>query len=147
MSGELIVKLGTPKTLEANGASTGNNVVTQANDASYSLSADAAYYPDALFTLTCAFSVAPTEGAPISLLARPINVDGTTDTEVPEATRPNFFVGNFFPNNVTSSQAMQLMGRDLPMEADYYIFNAGTGQTISAGWTLKVTPRTVAPAA
>jgi hypothetical protein len=147
MAGELILKRGTTKTLEANGASIGNNAVGQANDATYGLVADAAYYPDAEFVLGCTFGTSPTEGAPICLLARPINVDGTADTETPEATRPNVFVGNFFPNNVTTLQYMTLIGRCLPLEAEYYLHNNATGQTISAGWTLKVTPQTVAPAA
>lgn len=146
MAGELIVKLGTPKTLEANGASISVNAVVQANDATYGVAADGAYYPDAEFILGCTFGTSPTEGPPISLLARPINVDGTADTEAPEASRPTRFIGNFFPNNVTTLQYMTLLGRDLPMEAEYYLLNAGTGQTVSAGWTLKVTPRTVAPA-
>ncbi|WP_267875197.1 hypothetical protein [Massilia sp. Leaf139] len=30
----------------------------------------------------------------------------------------------------------------LPRRADYYVYNSGTGQQLSAGWTLKVTPRT-----
>lgn len=145
MAGEQIAKFGTPKTLEANGASISTGAVGQANDASYSIVSDGAYYPDADFVLGATFSVAPTEGAPVSLLARPLNVDGTADTEAPEATRPTRFVGNFFPNNVTSAQYMILTGRDVPTEADYYLLNSA-GQTISAGWTLKVTPRTLGPA-
>ena len=146
MAGEAIVKWGTTKTLEANGASMGNNVVTQANDATYGLVADGAYYPDAEFVLSVTFSVAPTEGSVISLHARPINIDGTGDAEVPEAALPVWFVGSFVVNNVTSLQYMYLLAQDLPKEAEYYIYNNNTGQTISAGWTLKVTPRTVAPA-
>ncbi len=146
MAGELIVKLGTTKTLEANGGAIATDVIVQANDASYSLAADGAYYPDAEFVLGCTYGSAPLSGPPISLLARPINVDGTSDTEVPEAGRPTRFIGNFFPNNVTTPQYMTLVGRDLPLEAEYYLYNASTGQTVSAGWTLKVTPRTVAPA-
>ena len=46
MSGETILKTGTPKTLEANGASIANNTLAQADDASYSVASDNAYYPD-----------------------------------------------------------------------------------------------------
>lgn len=48
-------------------------------------------------------------------------------------------------NNVTSAQYMLVVGRDLPKLAAYYIHNNGTGQTISAGWTLKATPITLTP--
>ena len=147
MSGETIVKFGTVKTLEANGAAIANNALAQADDASYDLVADGAYYPDADFVLTGTFATAPTEGTVLALYARPLDVDGTADTEAPETTRPTVFIGSFVVNNVTTTQTMTLRAYDLPTKADYYVHNNGTGQTLSAGWTLKVTPRTVAPAA
>lgn len=146
MAGEAIVKWGTTKTLEANGASIASNAMAQADDATYNLVTDGAYYPDAEFVLSAAFSVAPTEGGVIALYARPLNVDGTADTEVPEAARATLFIGSFAANNVTSTQYMMLIGSDLPKEAEYYLHNLGAGQTMSAGWTLKVTPRTLGPA-
>ena len=146
MAGEAIVKWGTQKTLEASGASIGTNAVVQANDATYSLSADAASYPDAEFVLKVTYSVAPNEGGQIALYARPLDIDGTADAEVPEAGLPVWFVGSFAVNNVTSLQYMTLLATDLPAEAEYYIHNAGAGQTASAGWTLKVKPRTIGPA-
>jgi hypothetical protein len=48
---------------------------------------------------------------------------------------------------VTTLQYQLCVGYNLPKEAEYYLYNASTGQTVSAGWTLKVTPRTYAPAA
>lgn len=146
MANEAVVKWGTQKTLEANGASTANNTISQANDATYGLVADGAYYPDAEFVLSFTYSVAPTEGAVIALYARPINIDGTGDTETPEAALPGWYVGSFAVNNVTSLQYAYLLAQDIPKEAEYYIHNNNTGQTISAGWTLKVTPRTIGPA-
>ena len=62
MSGETILKIGTPKTLEANGASIVNNALEQADDATYSVASDGAYYPDAKFVLAATFGTAPTEG-------------------------------------------------------------------------------------
>ena len=147
MSGETIVKLGTTKTLEANGESIANNTLARADDASYDIVADGAYYPDADFVLTGTFGTAPTEGTVLAIYARPLDVDGTADTEIPETTRPTLFIGSFVVNNVTTAQTMTLRAYDLPKKADYYVHNSGTGQTISAGWVLKVTPRTVAPAA
>jgi hypothetical protein len=149
MAGEMTVVWGTPKTLEANGASTTNNSISQADDADYSVTADGSDYPDARFVLAAAYTTAPTEGAAISLYARPLNIDSTNDAEAPEVNRPTYFVGNFIVNNVGSSttQYMSLIAFDVPAEASYYIHNNGTGQTINAGWTLKVTPRTYKPAA
>lgn len=147
MSNEQIVVVGTPKTLEANGASIANNALGQADDASYSIAADGSDYPDAEFVLTGTFSVAPTEGTVLSLYARPLDIDGTADAEAPETTRPTVFVGNFVVNNVTSAQSMILVAEDVPRKADYYVHNNGTGQTLGTGWTLKVTPLSRGPAA
>ena len=147
MSGETIIKLGTPKTLEANGASIANNTLAQADDANYSISADGAYFPDAKFVVAVTFGTAPAEGTTLALYARPLDIDGTNDAEVPETTRPTVFIGTFAVNNVTTAQYIELLAQDVPWGAAYYIHNNGTGQTVSAGWTLKVTPCTVAPAA
>lgn len=147
MSNETIVKLGTPKTLEANGSSISNNSIVQADDANYSIASDGGYYTDAKFVASFAFSVAPTEGTALLLYARPLDIDGTNDAEVPETTRPTVYVGSFVVNNVTSTQYSELLVSDVLWNAAYYLHNSGTGQTVSAGWTLKVTPYTVAPAA
>lgn len=147
MAGEAIYKYGTQKTLEANGGSITNGTVVQANDATYSVVADGAYYPDAEFVASFTYGTGPTEGTALVLLARPINIDSTNDAEVPEAGLPQVFVGSFVVNNVTTLQYQLCVGYNLPREAEYYLYNASTGQTVSAGWTLKVTPRTYAPAA
>jgi hypothetical protein len=146
MAGEAIVKWGTQKSLEANGGAIAANAVVQANDATYSLAADGANYPDAEFVLAAAFSVAPTEGGVLALYARPLNIDGSADAEVPEAALPVWFVGQFQVNNVTTTQYMTLLAEDLPAEAEYYIHNVSAAQTVSAGWSLKVKPRTLGPA-
>ena len=147
MSGETIIKLGTQKTLEANGASIANNTLAQADDAIYSVASDGAYYPDAKFVISVTFGAAPTEGTTLALYAQPLDIDGTNDAEVPETTRPTVFIGTFSVNNVTTEQYAELIAQDVPWNASYYLHNNGTGQTLSAGWKLKVTPCTVAPAA
>lgn len=149
MATETTVVYGTSKTLEANGASITNNNVDQANDASYSVSSDGSNYPDAEFVLSVTFGTAPTENSTIVLLVRPLDVDGTSDTEVPENGATTFkgqYVGSFVMNNVTTAQYARLIAYDVPPVGDYYIWNNNTGQTISAGWTLKVRPRTYKPA-
>jgi len=142
MSGERILVKGTAITLEANGASIANNALAQADDATYDIASNGNSYPDGEFVLTGTFATAPTEGAVLALYARPMDVDGTADTEAPETTRPTVYIGSFLVNNVTSAQTIVLRGRDLPFKANYYIHNSGTGQSLSAGWTLKVTPIT-----
>lgn len=146
MAGEMTVVYGTPKTLEAAGTSIANNALGQADDADYSVSSDGGGYPDAEFVAALAFGTAPTEGTVVALYARPLDIDGTNDSEAPEAARPTYFVGSFVVNNVTSTQYISLLARDLPAKASYYLHNNATGQTISAGWTLKVAPRSYAPA-
>lgn len=145
MSGETILKFGTPKTLESSGASVANNTVAQADDASYDVAVDGSYYPDAKFVASFTFGTAPTEGTVLALYARPLDIDGAADAEIPEPTRATVFVGTFVVNNTTSTQYAELIARDVPWKADYYLHNNGTGQTVS-GWSLKVIPCTVAPA-
>lgn len=147
MSGERIVAVGTVKTLEASGASIANAAVAQANDASYDIVADGGGYADAQFVLSGAFSVAPAEGGLLVLMAQPLDVDGTADTETPELARPTERIGAFVVNNVTTTQTMRLFARNLPLKADYWIGNRDTGQTLSSGWTLKVTPMSEGAAA
>lgn len=147
MANETILKFGTTKTLEASGVSIANNALAQADDATYSVSADGGYYPSAKFVASFTYATAPTEGTVIALYARPLDIDGTNDAEVPETTRPTVFIGSFVVNNVTTTQYAELLAQDVPWNAAYYMHNSATGQSISTGWTLKVTPFTVAPAA
>jgi len=146
MAGEAKIFVGTPKTLEANGGSIANNALAQANDASYDINADGAYYTSAKFVISVTYSVAPTEGSRLLLLARSLDIDSTNDAEAPEATFLFTRVGSFPVNNVTSAQYAECYVDFPPFKADYYLYNDATGQTISAGWTLKVTPYTVGPA-
>ena len=141
MAGETIVVFGTPKTLEANGGSIANNAVVQADDATYDQVSDGAGFIYADFVLGFTYASAPTEGTVLALYARPLDIDGTNDAEVPEAARPTMFIGSFVVNNVTTAQYAQLIERQVPKLASYYVHNSATGQTVSAGWTLKVTPR------
>lgn len=147
ITGAPILYKGTPKTLEANGASIANNALAQANDASYDVVSDGEGCQDAKFVVSFAFGTAPTEGTVLALYARPLDISGTNDAEVPEATRPTVYIGSFVVNNVTSTQYAELLAYNVPWKADYYLHNVGTGQTVSSGWTLTVTPCTVAPAA
>ena len=141
MAGETIVVFGTPKTLEANGGSIANNAVVQADDATYDQVSDGASFIYADFVLSFTYASAPTEGTVLALYARPLDIAGTNDAEVPEAARPTMFIGSFVVNNVTSAQYALLIERMVPKLASYYIHNSATGQTVSAGWGLTIIPR------
>lgn len=153
MSGETIAVFGTAVTLEASGASIANGAIGKADDQTYDITAASGTggtsYPDADPVVVCAFSVAPTEGGKIGLYAGVQDIDGTSDAEDPEASRPGIFIGTFTVNNVTTTQHIPMDGVtafDLPKIAYYWLKNIDTGQTISSGWKLIFVPRTTKPA-
>ena len=147
MANEAVVKLGTPKTLEANGASIANTAIGQADDATYGIVADGASYPDADFVLAVAFVTAPTGNTTIDLYAQELDIDGTNDAIPPTTTYKQRYIGSFIVAAQTATQYLKVRAYDVPLVASYYLHNNATGQTMSAGWTLKVTPRTIGPAA
>lgn len=140
MAGERIIVEGAQATLESSGGAIANNSLVAAS-VDYNRATTGGGYPDAEFVVTVTYATAPTEGTILSLMARQLDVDGTADTQVPEATRPTRMIGAFVVDNVTTAQTMVCLARDVPKLATYYLHNNGTGQTISAGWVLKVTPR------
>ena len=144
---DAIVKLGTTKTLEASGASIANNAMGQADDATYSISADGSSAPDADFVLAATFAVAPTANRTLDLYAQELDIDGTSDAQAPTTTYKPRYIGSFIVNAVTTTQYLKVRGYDVPLVASYFLHNNATGQTLSAAWTLKVTPRTLCPAA
>ena len=147
MANEAIVKLGTIKTLESSGASVANAVMSLATTATYGIVADGASYPDADFVLSATFGVAPTINTTIDLYAQELDIDGTNDAQAPTTTYKQRYIGSFVVNAVTTAQHLKVHAYDVPLVASYYLHNNATGQTMSTGWTLKVTPRTIGPAA
>jgi hypothetical protein len=138
-------------TFELASGGTGNGiasgVIGKATNA-YALEANGLSYPDGTFALTCVFGGVPVENSVITLCAQLLGVDGgSKNTLVPEPSRLGRVIGRFAVDNVATEQTMALEAFDLPRNAAYWLFNEATGQTILAGWTLKVTPRTIKPAA
>lgn len=94
------------------------------------------------FSLVPAWGTAPVAGA-ISLIPVGYSLDGTPVAgPAPVATLNNDFSGNFKPAPNTSNTAltwtMTLKRVALGIgKTDFYLFNNGTGQTISTGWVLK----------
>lgn len=89
----------------------------------------------------------------IQLLARMLNTDSTNDEPVPSANWAGKFLGNF--DTGTSIAAVTDAYLTIPsfsipamkagQELEFYVKNS-CGVTMTAGWTLKVTPKTVGPA-
>jgi len=98
--------------------------------------------------LTCAYSVAPTANTSIALYARLMNIDGTADAITPDSTLRRVFLGSFPVKSQTASQSIpieiSLPNQYTSQVYEFYIENS-TGQTISAGWTLKITPKAIGP--
>lgn len=148
MANEVIYAWGSEKTLEASGGSCSTGAIVPANDASYGVVADGASFPDARFVWRGQFAtVTSIENKTIDLYARPLNIDSTNDSNAPTATYTQKYIGSFVlqASATNTDQYVSLVAYDVPAEADYYIINSA-GQTLSAGWTLKVTPRTYKPA-
>ena len=146
MANEAIYAYGTTKTLEASGASAANNTVVAANDAGYDLVTDGAGFPDAEFVAALTFATAPTINTVVALYAQELSIDGANNAVAPTTTFTRKFIGSFVLNSQTGAQYIKIAAYDVPKNANYWLHNNATGQTLSAGWTLKVTPRTIKPA-
>ena len=91
----------------------------------------------------------------ITLYRRDINSGGgTVDDPIPQTTGSidyrQKYVGTFIAqsNSATSAQTITLTCRDIPLTGDdceFYLENS-TGINMLAGWTLKITPKTIAAA-
>ena len=94
------------------------------------------------FTLVPTWSTAPVAGS-LSLIAVGYSLDASPAAgPAPVATLNNDFVANFKPAPYTSNTAttwtMTLRRVALGIgKTDFYLFNNGTGQTLSASWVLK----------
>lgn len=96
----------------------------------------------------------PTVGT-IGLYAHVLNIEGTNDPGVPDASNEQTFVGSFLidfgvANDVdfyTYIELFRLPGIGTAQAIDWYLKNEGTAQTIGVSWQLWITPITEGPAA
>lgn len=146
---DAIIKKGTPKTLEANGASIANNAMGAADDATYSVASDGSGAPDGCFIFSGAFGTAPTENTTLDIYAAEQDISSTNDEQTPEASAYRWkWLASLPVNNVTTTQYIKSrVVRGVPDLMYCYIYNNGCGQTLSAGWTLTFEPRTLGPSA
>jgi len=93
---------------------------------------------DAVLAVT--YALAPAAGDAVHLYRRDLNIDGVNGATVPTPTYKNIYVGSFSVDLVATAQYISLP--DIPLSADqeFYVEN-DSAQTISAGMTLKVTPK------
>lgn len=136
---------GTPVTLEANGSAITDGAVVQADDATYDTTSAGAGFAHIELAVTLTFSVAPVVNSVIEVLARAMDIDGTSDAPAPTATYRNRKVGFLVVKDVTSVQTLICLCERVPKLGEYYLSNRA-GQTVSAGWTAKATPIAYKPA-
>jgi len=142
---------GTPDSLgNTTSAVTNTSFSDGANDLDAWTNADDA--PLAIFALEFTTATTGDANTTIDLYARPLNIGnaGTEDSEVPDSNFGHIYLGSFPHNNPsTSAQTATFGAVGLPNVItsqiyEFYIQN-NTGQTISAGWELTVTPVTYGP--
>lgn len=153
MANESVYKYGTAKTLaNANGAAITNNQLSAAAATLYSQT-DTLDYPDAVFVFASAgFSAGPTSGSTLDVYVRPLDINGTADQPAPPtgaltAAYKGQYIGSFvLHTSASSGDNYRCVGYDIPRAGECYLYNNNTGQSVTANWTLIMTPRTVGPA-
>ena len=121
-----------------------NNAYANAADAvRLSLATIGTNYLLADFRLTnVTFGVAPVAGT-LQLIAVDRDFSGNQGP-TPSASMQGRLVGVFSPTpqaaNALTGWIMSVNSVPLTPDADYWIFNSATGQTLNAGWTLTATP-------
>jgi hypothetical protein len=120
-----------------NGGSIANNAFGQADDLSFSLVTDGGSRPNLEFELSWAHGTAPTANTALTVYAQDLNFNGTPDAQAPSANNLRRFVASVNVANTTSTQYARFDVMFAPADAAYWLLNTGTGQTVSAGWTLR----------
>jgi hypothetical protein len=88
----------------------------------------------------------------IALFARLLNTNGTSDEPIPSVNWPAHYLGSFPTGTgmaATTNYPLELGPVELPtmktsQEYEFYLKN-DCNVTISAGWTLKITPMAIGP--
>lgn len=147
MADEVIYTYSSQVTLEASGGSCASDAYVAADDADLT-SANTGNFPLADFALSCAFGAGIAAGKSINLYRRDLNIDSTNDEPAPSASWPNSLVGIFQLASGHGTDTSYYSCPDVPLtqNCEFHIQNK-TAQNLSAGWTLKATPKTTKPAA
>lgn len=151
MSNEMKWSYATQVTLESSGASGANAAFLAADDTTLA-SGNHSNYPYADFVLkTVGFGAALTSTGSwyCGLWRQDLNIDGTSDEGAPTSSNKLHYCGSFvLPNSAASTSTNYVALTDVELVADQqYTLEVGLNTSLSAGWTLKVTPKTLMPAA
>ncbi len=143
---DAIFKFGTQDPLETSGGTITNNSYVAATT-NWTNDDDA---PLAALWAEFTFGTAVTTGS-IGCYFRLLDIEGTNDTPAVTADFPHVFVGSFpvvFNSTAIFRTAIPLIQvPQMETSAAYtvYLKNEGTGQSVSSGWKLWVTPITEGP--
>jgi len=134
-------------TLEANGGSITNGNILAADDATYDLTdTDHADCPHALLAISVACASAFDANGLIRVVIQSLNVDGSNNEPDPTNGYWPRSCGLIQVKNVTTTQYAEVAMYNIPREGKVWLLN-NAGQTISSGWTAKLTPFAYGPAA
>ena len=137
-------------TLESSGASAANAAFVAADDTTLA-SVGHSNYPLADFQLkTVGFGAALTSTGSwyLGLWRQDLNFDGTAGDEgAPTASNRLHFCGSFtLPNSAASNSTNYVQLTDVLLCADQrFYLECQLNTSLTAGWTLKVTPKTLVP--
>ncbi len=123
-------------------------------DAAFSVAGDLSTWtndddaPFASIILEWDYAVAPDASSAVNLFCRLLNIEGTNDETIPNATFTTHFLASYM---VDEGTVFQWLARDVVLpntktsqEYEFYIENK-TGQTIQGSWDLHVTPKALGP--
>jgi len=138
-------------TLESSGASAANAAFVAADDTTLA-SGNHSNYPYADFVLkTNGFGAALTSTGSwyCGLWRQTLNIDSTSDEAEPSASNKLHYCGSFLlPNSAASTGNQYVALTDVELVADQqYSIEVALNTSLTAGWTLKVTPKSLKPAA
>lgn len=108
-------------------------------------------YPLADAALFASFSTSVSSASNVCVLyRRDLNIDSTNDAPIPQSAAPaysNIAVGQFIIPPFTAASSGYFFCPDVPLAGDceFYLENK-TNASIVSGFTVKITPKTYAPA-
>jgi len=141
---------GTQTDLDSTSGTVADAAFSVAGDLTTFTQTSAQDVPQASVILEATFSVAPDANSSVALFAQLIDIEGTNDAPVPTANYQSVFLGSFPVKDVTSIERypiiISLPNNNATQIYQFFIQN-NAGQTISAGWTIFITPKTIGPKA
>jgi len=150
MATEMVWTYASQVTLESSGASAANAAFVAADDTTLA-SGNHSNYPYADFVLkTNGFGAALTSTGSwyCGLWRQTLNMDSTNDEAVPNASNRLHYCGAFLmPNSAASTGNQYVALTDVELVADQqYSLEVALNTSLTAGWTLKVMPKSLKPA-